>query len=602
MAKTYYKYAERDVNSQIDWSQVGKNLTDMLFDQAELRQNKRKELENASNDFGKVVSDMPTGISESWTNNTIDFANNVQEQRKLDDSLLAQGLMPLNMYLKKRELSKSSTEKFYGISKKMQAETAATVERIKSGTNMEREQRNLELIENLAVNGMPMLHDVTGELIVANMIDGPDGVKIIDPNKNNHMSVDQYDKLVTQKFDKYDFPSAANAWEDAVGDYLIANVDETDRARGLSFIIEKSGPAFRKDIETYIDDFVNTIKANPLHMESVLTDTMGKYKTTYDTDQAASDPNYILLVPDKNTGVAKADFTSPTGQAQEKAFEEFVKRQLYARLDEKLKITSAGYKPSDPTEAERLRIGRDEKKEQEAYKTIRLGLEGDPASLQIIANGLGAERIDLATDKKSATIVYTDGSTKTVNLADSESAGAAFAQLQGFSDQGFRDYAVKENFSGPIDVNKFETALGQIKGVTTAPKYTDEPQQQVFVRIQGEKIKGKIDPQSARNSRANIQATLGSIPGMEDVKVGSADSGKTIIISDSNDTELLRITPSEATPEQIANFENSLAQLSYNRTLGLKDGVKIIEQVTEGQRGKVKVTNPDGVGEKYNQY
>jgi trehalose/maltose hydrolase-like predicted phosphorylase len=87
MAKTYYNYAERDVNSMIDWSQVGKNLTDMLTEQASLRQNKRQALEQASNDFGKVVSDTPTGLSESWNNRTLDFANNAQEQRKLDDSL-----------------------------------------------------------------------------------------------------------------------------------------------------------------------------------------------------------------------------------------------------------------------------------------------------------------------------------------------------------------------------------------------------------------------------------------------------------------------------------------------------------------------------------
>ena len=106
MAKTYYNYAERDVNSMIDWSQVGKNLTDMLTEQASLRQSKRQALEKASNDFGKVVSDTPTGLSESWNNRTLDFANNVQEQRKLDDSLLAQGLMPLNMYLKKGSCQK----------------------------------------------------------------------------------------------------------------------------------------------------------------------------------------------------------------------------------------------------------------------------------------------------------------------------------------------------------------------------------------------------------------------------------------------------------------------------------------------------------------
>ena len=459
MAKTYYKYAERDVNSQIDWSQVGKNLTDMLFDQAELRQNKRKELENASNDFGKVVSDMPTGISESWTNNTIDFANNVQEQRKLDDSLLAQGLMPLNMYLKKRELSKSSTEKFYGISKKMQAETAATVERIKSGTNMEREQRNLELIENLAVNGMPMLHDVTGELIVANMIDGPDGVKIIDPNKNNHMSVDQYDKLVTQKFDKYDFSSAAKTAADVLGDYVISSVDESDRAGGLNVIIKKSGAAINDKLKEYTDDFINTIAANPLHMESVLTDTMGKYKTTYDTDQAASDPNYILLVPDKNTGVAKAEFT----EAQEKDFREFAKRQLYARVDEKLEIASAGTKPFDPTRS--LWINRAFEKEdaEQQFALIASAMRGDKTAMQTLMTGYGGTGIAFDPDKKFMDITI-NGVVRPISLeGDLRVSGANLAAALGLSSEEYNAWAKKNNI--PVTNVEITTLTEKFKDV-----------------------------------------------------------------------------------------------------------------------------------------
>lgn len=603
MAKTYYKYAERDVNSQIDWSQVGKNLTDMLFDQAELRQKKRKELEDASNDFGKVVSDMPTGISESWTNNTIDFANNVQEQRKLDDSLLAQGLMPLSMYLKKRELSKSSTEKFYGISKKMQAETAATVERIKNGTNMEREQRNLELIENLAVNGMPMLHDVTGELIVANMIDGPDGVKVIDPNKNNHMSVDQYDKLVTQKFDKYDFSSAAKTAADVMGDFLISEVKEADRARGLSYIIKKSGAGFNVKLKQYTDDFINTIAANPLHMESVLTDTMGKYKTTYDTDQAASDPNYILLVPDKNTGVAKAQFT----EAQEKDFREFAKRQLYAMVDKKLDIVSAGYKPSSPAELARYNESLRKEQQEQEFETIKLGIEGNLASLQIVANKIGAKDFDIPDDGKTVTFTFIDGSTKTINLEDKESSGAALADLLGLSDQAFRDYAEGINFSGPIDIVKFKNALGQIKPVTAAPEFVDEPAKNAFVRMQKIKLQNNVFvPGNVDQTVSNLEAVIGSIPGLEGIEIdtggllGFGDTG-TVIFKDAEGTELLKLNMDEATPEQVNTIIDGLVDLSYNRTLASKDGVKVIEQITEGQRGKVRVVDPNGVADKYNE-
>jgi hypothetical protein len=462
MAKTYYNYAERDVNSMIDWSQVGKNLTDMLTEQASLRQNKRQALEQASNDFGKVVSDTPTGLSESWNNRTLDFANNAQEQRKLDDSLLAQGLMPLNMYLKKRELSKMGTEKFYGISKKMQTEFASSLDRMKEGKSMEREQMNMGLIENLASSGIPMLHDVTGELIIAGMIDGPDGVKVIDPNKNNHMTVDDYDRLVTQKFDKYDFSSAANAAADLLGDYVIANVDEATRAGGLSVIIEKSGAGVRDDIKTYVDDFVNTIKANPLHMESVLTDTMGKYKPTYDTNQAASDPNYILLVKDGKTGVGRAEFTD----AQQKDFEEFAERQLSARLDEKLKITSAGTKPFDPTRS--LWINRSFQKEdaEQQFALIASAMRGDKTAMQTLMTGYSGTGIAFDPDKKFMDVTI-NGVVKPISLeGDLRTSGANLAVALGLSSEEYNAWAKKNNIPiTTVDITKLTDEFKGVRGV-----------------------------------------------------------------------------------------------------------------------------------------
>ena len=38
---TYYKYAERNVDSQVNWAEVGKGISDMLADEVKIREEKK---------------------------------------------------------------------------------------------------------------------------------------------------------------------------------------------------------------------------------------------------------------------------------------------------------------------------------------------------------------------------------------------------------------------------------------------------------------------------------------------------------------------------------------------------------------------------------
>jgi len=45
---TYYKYVERSVDDQINWAEVGKNMSDMLKNEAAAREAKKAEINQAS--------------------------------------------------------------------------------------------------------------------------------------------------------------------------------------------------------------------------------------------------------------------------------------------------------------------------------------------------------------------------------------------------------------------------------------------------------------------------------------------------------------------------------------------------------------------------
>ena len=47
MAKTYYNFAERSADSQINWAEVGKNVTEMLQTEAAIREEKKAAIDEA---------------------------------------------------------------------------------------------------------------------------------------------------------------------------------------------------------------------------------------------------------------------------------------------------------------------------------------------------------------------------------------------------------------------------------------------------------------------------------------------------------------------------------------------------------------------------
>ena len=58
---TYFKYVERNAEDQINWAEVGKNMSDMLRDEAAAREQKKAALEQDSREYGEILSNNPTG-------------------------------------------------------------------------------------------------------------------------------------------------------------------------------------------------------------------------------------------------------------------------------------------------------------------------------------------------------------------------------------------------------------------------------------------------------------------------------------------------------------------------------------------------------------
>ncbi len=98
MAKTYVGYVKREVANEIDWSSIGSGISDMLLDERKAREDKKKEIDDASREFSKVLTEAEgsghTGINQFF----LDGANSIQEVRLMQDRLLRSGQLRLKDY------------------------------------------------------------------------------------------------------------------------------------------------------------------------------------------------------------------------------------------------------------------------------------------------------------------------------------------------------------------------------------------------------------------------------------------------------------------------------------------------------------------------
>lgn len=580
---TYYKYAERDVNSQLDWSKIGKDITTMLYEQADMRRQKQDAFQNQTDELGRALEAYPTGDNLTLNEKYQNFASDGQEYRLQQDRLLKAGLLDPRDYKRSRQRFIDDTKTFFDIGKEAQTEYTKKYNRMKEGKSSFIEQDMMTMVEGLGnlQTLSPIINPATGGLNVARMVKGEDGVEIIDQKKL--MGINEMRQRIKFEYDKFDKDGFVKQKSDMLGSFIKPEILEASAGGGLNVVREIMDKSLREDFDAYLDDAVQEVLTNSFNAASILGDWMSdNYTTTDDPNEAAKNDKLILATIDENGGLQIT-----LSDKQKEAAAQYMRDQIESSIDKEIKATTS-QKSYDPTRS--LWINRSFEKQDKAqqFALIASARRGDKTAWQTLITKYDVSDFGFDPEKPFMSVTR-GGQVKPVSLeGDAITSGSNIAAALGLNPEEYIEWAEKNNvLADAIPSETLRTNFTGIRGVKEVPKLVDEPQQQAFIRIQSGKIKGKIDPENARNSRANLQATLGSIPGMESIKVGSADSGKTITINDAEGGELLRITPSEATPTQIANFENSLAQLSYNRTLGVKDGVKIIEQITQGQLGKV---------------
>src|SRR5210317_1317987 len=290
MAKTFYKYGERQPITYVDWSEVGRNFTDMLEGQVAARESKKAEIKKTMDEQMEFIQDNPLGGITGNDKFSFNLAQSGQEWHTIVNKNMQAGLINYNDAMFLTQNTTNQTEKFYNLLKTYNARGKEIEDDIASGSpkisNLTKGQ--LMTIEGLNKfdNLMPII-DMQGNInaVEYDIVDGKQVTK-------NSYTVKQLELLTNSNIGIFDAVGSAQSIANSFGKLTESKFHEAVKAGGMGLTItevnnysnsqlkEKFGVSgseaeeFRSYASMYLEAEEAKIKAlaNPINTGSFLVD------------------------------------------------------------------------------------------------------------------------------------------------------------------------------------------------------------------------------------------------------------------------------------------------------------------------------------------
>lgn len=336
---TYYKFAERQADSFVNWAEIGKSLTDMLQEEVQIREQKKAAIDQATRDNLKRLGEAPTGNHTGANTWTLEYADNARQAILLQDRLLKSGALKLKDYTVMRQNLNDGTDELFSVMKNYQAVFKEKSERLASTDPKNRSQAlEMDLLaytEKFAdfANSRAIIDPNNFMVNVGLMEPDPDNQGVMKLSKTI-ATTGFLKNIQNTKFDYFDADAAADVVAKRMGKYVRETIDTLSRVQGQ--VITKEGIVGTKEYDGIVDTALKGILSNPFHMTSILTDTLvqDKQGNPYVSNISGKDGNVIEYVFDPNTNLPTPKLTAE----QKDAVVNYMKDQIKFRLDSIEKI------------------------------------------------------------------------------------------------------------------------------------------------------------------------------------------------------------------------------------------------------------------------
>ena len=349
MASTFYKYAERDVDSQINWTEVGIGISEMLKGEAASREAKKALIDQQTRALGQQLANAPQGQQKELNAWSLEFGSDATEAMRIQEQLLKSGLLSFKDYSVQRQNLIDGTSQAFSLINEYNAQYDEALARYKDGTGSIAElefMKNVEDFRNFTRSKL-VINPVDYSVVIGNKKINPDGTysteledgfSTINSLRNRlHTRIDKYDvnpelsniaeKLGSLKIDVINRARPGKTGTITTFSGLAVDYQNEDWYKQMS---DKEKASYDKAYTAFTaseDSFLEAILTNTDHMASIMLDDFqadasgNAYSLNFDGTQQGD--NIVKVVTDP-TGKSVFEFTDEQ--------REYVKGQLRTRL------------------------------------------------------------------------------------------------------------------------------------------------------------------------------------------------------------------------------------------------------------------------------
>jgi len=440
---TYYKYAERNAESQVNWAEVGKDITTMLQDETKIREDKKAAIQKAFQDDMENLSNAPQGKWQDGNATVNNFAHDMMQQQLIDNRLLKSGQMKPRDYTLRRENYNSQTNVLFDLQKLLQTEREKTIDLYQKGQIQALNIHNMgsvEAYQNFSKSKAiidPYSANISMGIYEDQMVDGKNV-----PVLKRSTPVNVLRGQIVQKIPTLQIEKIMNDWVPTVGtqkDYIyqIATNSKAGSVVELMGVgaldnLEKEHPELKgklgdykkviADFNSAIDQQVKAWLPTPYQVSSILTENIGgNYSAESFTDDiniAKGDKNKILTKIDPLTGFVTLDEDGPNYKEQKKEAENWIRTSLLNKFDQERSIKVTATTPYAPQIPEyQYKAGLDKKKDVAITSDIGALWGGSDKQIQQALTAfrdMNSDIQDISRDANGVTVKIKDPDTKKI--------------------------------------------------------------------------------------------------------------------------------------------------------------------------------------------
>jgi hypothetical protein len=588
---TFYKYAERNADSYIDWAEVGKDVTTMLSDENKRREDEKAELDRVTKESFDALANGPQGEHEGINQWWLDYADNGSKYLKLQDDLLKSGQLKVRDFVKNRQNLMDGTDQATKLVKSYQDEWADKMAREKDDKNQYLETWATASVEGFADFSRSRLYinPATGAVSVAMMtkknVDGKD-IYTMDDNPTSFMTVNEMQGRIKAKFDKFDVDNALDQYVGSLGEniQLIEDIAKTTGAKTISSVLDPTSKSYNDVAFNFVKaetDALTSLMANPYNISSIMTENIkgkgGKaYDFTQSEDEAKRDKNKIFVYTDPKSGMVTP---RPTDEQKADVLE-WLRGQARLRYDKKMKVEDVKYKAEfAPNQMQywQYQVGQENQKLATASNYLSKlynGTDDEVKSAVDFFNGFSTTS-KMSRNKDGVTITYADGRTKNISFK----AGNKLKTLEDFAVS-----AAPALLGDDVNITDIKRGLVPTQGIsfnqnasytsTTLPK---EDATTTYGNIVSTKLSGT--KQAIKDKEENVTRNLGSIYGDLGFTfmAGKDEKSQVLVTAPNKKTTIIKVNLNDADADKAAKQLSSFIKAngtkeSIERSISLNSG------------------------------